>query len=225
MFLLKQKHNNCDSISSSTFYLFMNSEAKIPLNFDLEREIILVPWCQYEHWKLIVLYPHRKEWKLMDPVGTMASDVEMIKTRLIDGYLNEISVSNWNFIPSVQERQKDSASCGMLILKYACHQFNDACLDSTSYSQSRLAIAKRLLSCKIRSEKNCMLCHMKNPNSRNSWIKWTQCDFCDRWCHNECIPEFKEMKNGSQIEFSCSLCKDLSPKPGQKASKQILLKH
>ncbi|XP_038163068.1 uncharacterized protein LOC119797885 [Cyprinodon tularosa] len=94
--------------------------------------------------------------------------------------------------------QKDSSSCGVLVLKFAETYVQMGGLQAVQtgpkdISQARLHIATTLYQHRDKVEEYCVECNMLHCNASENIIDMIQCDCCSRWTHKECATDMGDM--------------------------------
>lgn len=179
-------------------------------------ETIFLPFCLNDHWRLVVLWPKKKEWTLMDPIGEIRSEISAVENGFIKEHLTTTG-STWSHVSVQHERQPDQTSCGIFVIKFAYNILGDTVLDRMPLPLCRRYLADKIVATHQVSLIHCAICKQSDPSvsSRTSYsrgekhrhnessVGWIECDWCDRWVHDVCA------SHPSQFDFKCQLCSDI----------------
>ncbi|XP_014834308.1 PREDICTED: uncharacterized protein LOC106911992 isoform X3 [Poecilia mexicana] len=170
-----------------------------------EASIWMCPVNVGGHWLLVIVVMNHQELVVIDPMGNET----MYDRKLLRNWRNFLKAKgagrrSWSVRHMPHMLQKDSSSCGVLVLKFAETYVQMGGLQSVQtgpkdISQARLHIATTLYQHRDKVEEYCVECNMLHCNASENIIDMIQCDCCSRWTHKECATDMGDM-------FKCKKC-------------------
>ncbi|KAL4004274.1 signal-regulatory protein delta [Sarotherodon galilaeus] len=114
----------------------------------------------------------------------------------------------WQLQTMQHNKQQDSSSCRVLLLKFAEHylafgEVSEVLTTTEAVVLERMQIACTLLEHRGNAEEYFIVCSMLDADADRSMIEMVQCDSCQRWAHFECA-KYKE----SNREYKCKKCEE-----------------
>ena len=181
------------------------------LTDNMDKDIILLPWCEHNHWRLIVLWPQTTNWAIMDPLGETVFNNRRVTTTLVSKYLSAITSTSWSCKTVPYDLQSDMTSCGIFVIKYACSLGKvEEAFNRLTVEMSRKYLAEKIIRNGDISEDFCTYCAKMYPKDHSNGVKWVQCDECSRWIHTSCVStDIALLLNISKTEFLCNVCERL----------------
>jgi hypothetical protein len=173
--------------------------------------------CKYK-WILLPLHVNNSHWILLiantlDKTVGIADSLNgdnSLKLDMFTRYMaSRCSVTNelgvWNKVVFNAPQQLDGDSCGIFTLMFAeaiINNVNINAVDPTAVTLYRRYIRARIvhrMRTNVDNEDICDIPFCVKP--RGARLTWSQCDQCDRWCHDACAPH-----QSSHSTFYCSHC-------------------
>ena len=149
---------------------------------DLSSERIFLPWCENEHWRMIIIIPKHFKFQVVDSLGVRSSCVR--KTSMFLNFNLRSGDTSWSHEEVSTEKQKDGYNCGVHVLRHFDKVTGHNFLHGTP-NESRGQILSYLMeNGKVSSEK-CSNCTQLKPPSLNRkfGLKWVNCLSCRRKFH------------------------------------------
>lgn len=100
--------------------LFSDKVTRKKININ-NKKVILLPWCQDRHWRLIVVKLADSKWYLIDPMGSRSEEnINRIQEDVIKPFIQRFSKNpiQYNEMEENCPRQVDMFSCGSSIVQY-----------------------------------------------------------------------------------------------------------
>ena len=175
-------------------------------------------------WLLMPVHLRSSHWALLiaditaQTIG-LADSMPSRDTAVIEHFKQYMSaraaitgeLASWTDRDYSAVEQQDGSSCGVLALMAAEAVINDAPLnviDATMVTFYRQYIKARLILNSRRydnaTDAVCDLPFCSRPSGKK--IAWTQCDRCNRWCHNVCVGRPSSCMADKNNPFLCSIC-------------------
>ncbi|XP_026005658.1 uncharacterized protein LOC113010669 isoform X4 [Astatotilapia calliptera] len=118
----------------------------------------------------------------------------------------EESRVDWRMETLPHNKQMDSSSCGVLVLKFAEHyllsgEVTRVLSTPEAIGLHRTEIACELLEHQSNADDYCVVCSMLEADPESSMIEMVQCEFCSRWAHFGCA-----QYESSLVKYLCDKC-------------------
>ncbi|KAL4008563.1 hypothetical protein ACER0C_002415 [Sarotherodon galilaeus] len=161
------------------------------------------------HWILVIVNISAQKILLIDPMGNEG----VYDRKILRNWRNFLRMRGhedtmeWQLQTMQHNKQQDSSSCGVLLLKFAEHylafgEVSEVLTTTEAVVLERMQIACTLLEHRGNAEDYCIVCSMLDADADRSMIEMVQCESCQRWAHFACA-KYKD----SNQEHKCKKCR------------------
>ncbi|XP_039462869.1 uncharacterized protein LOC120436250 isoform X1 [Oreochromis aureus] len=200
-------HLLCSVVASSLFSGQFRCLTK--MKFPVE-DMWLCPVNFGTHWILVIVNISAQKILLIDPMGNEG----VYDRKILRNWRNFLRMRGhedtmeWQLHTMQHNKQQDSSSCGVLLLKFAEQylafgEVSEVLTTTEAVVLERMQIACTLLEHRGNAEDYCIVCSMLDADADRSMIEMVQCESCQRWAHFACA-NYKE----SNQEYKCKKCKE-----------------
>ncbi|XP_064647064.1 uncharacterized protein LOC135499932 [Lineus longissimus] len=169
-------------IQSLPFFVYF----QIPLS---KFKWVLLPICTNEHWVLLVADMVNHSVGVLDSLDLPDRRFELYLTSWRLFMIARGDDTEWTVAKYMCSKQDDNTSCGVFVMMNAesllkgVPPFVMRQWHCDGYR--RYALGKLLSHAKTNDEIICDMPFCNKPSGED--IAWLQCDYCNRWFHNECV--------------------------------------
>ncbi|CAI5669979.1 uncharacterized protein LOC109201145 [Oreochromis niloticus] len=172
-------------------------------------DIWLCPLNFGAHWILVVVKISSRSVLLLDPLGNEGC----YERKIMRNWRNflkmkgkEESRVDWKMETLPHNKQMDSSSCGVLVLKFAEHYLMSGEVTRVLSTPEAIGLQRTEIACKLLEHQSnaddyCVVCSMLEADPESSMIEMVQCEFCLRWAHFGCA-----QYESSLVKYLCDKC-------------------
>lgn len=210
--LISYKNSNCMIIRYSRV---VNIFDKNGLVTDIKKKIIsqsikqvFMPKLESNnHWVLVFADFENKTFTYLDSMknrNEYSLGLEMFEIFIVK-FIDKVEKNNWTYKMIEHDFQNDMENCGVFIAQFAHRILNNLCLtnlESTNIFRNEMFYI--ILEQSEDIANYCLYCGVFWKKCMKNDKPMIQCDSCERWICNRCIPNIKEVE---EKELICKLCK------------------
>ena len=149
---------------------------------------IILPWCENEHWKMIILELEFQFFSIIDSLGVKSRCVSKVK-KFLNQFIRHPWMKSWTHKEIQTERQTDGHNCGIHILRYFDMISGHEYLNGTPNESREQILDFFIRKGKVSAEKCSSCARIQAPQSKKYNIEneWVQCANCTRKFHWICL--------------------------------------